>query len=614
RIGTLVSLQTLALDTSDAKVMQQVTNEREKITLRVASFDEKALDEQLLAASTLTDEDLRKWLDGKNDGEKNRMSAFDLPRAQLRFGALLLALGQFDPEQWKEDVLKDFAVGDDQLKNQYEQEKAARFKTEVAGEFKPFEDPDVKLVLTRLVQAEQVMNHVLAKVREKQVEVMKPANDELAATQSERGTFEGHLAELKNQLTDKPDDQALKEQLRDQELAVEAKKLAVTTAETALKEARVSFDFPKAFTEVTQGKQGFVQKAMEALKTAEDLKDLDALGLDLGQWAQSMRGTQMQNKGDLGFAPGRTTKAVVVFQATEVEPRPLKPWETLKPLVAGAYWSEQAKTQAEAKKKTMEDALLRLAKEKMPEKVTEIEGKRESRIDEKLTEWRTKTEASIADAEKVLAKPNLGSQPKAAYQAALDGYKAQLAASESKRKEFETEIQKAIDTEIADEAKKHYKDVLDAAAAEAGWTVADVGPYQRDLQRKSRFDKAYDPAVVFLFRSHSELKDGESTGVLADPTARRYYAAVCAKVEPMVNDDVTRRDFEMLRTGNGMFSFADLQAMVAYRQAFTHEALEKRYEFKTAVGTQKVPDVPQKAEDKKADDKKADDKKADDKK
>ena len=619
RIGTYMKLQSLALDSGEAKVLAQVTKDREKLTLRVATFDEKKLEEQLKAGATLTDAELEKWLEGKDEREKMQIQIYDLPRAQLRFGALMLA--DFDPEQWKDDYLKDFTVADDQLQSYYQQDKD-RFKIKgadgAADDWKPFEDPAVKAELTRVVQAEQVMNRILAAIREKQTAELKPTNDALAAAQAEQAEAAKAKAELEQKIVDKkvaieakekelagkPADTDLQTALAnlqkekkalDEELfamagVAPAKDAMVKAVQDGLKDARANFDFPKLFAELTKDKKGFVQKAMTELKNADELKDLDAKGLELGlgTWPQPARGTSLQNKGDIAFGPARTSTAVLLFQAVEVDPKPRKSWDKLKPLVEGAYWTEQAKKQAEDKKKLMEEALLRLAKAKMPEKIAEIEGKRQSRIDEKVAEWEKRNQDGIAEADKVLAKAGLGQQATTAWTRKRTALQAELGLKTQRVTEFTAEVGKAIDAEIADEAKKHHHAVLDAAAAEAGFTVADWGPHLRDLSREPRFDKAYDQTVVFLWRGNSELKVEESTGLLQDFANRRWHVAVASKVEPMTKADVTRRDFESLRTGDGRASYADQQVFAALGQAFTREAIEKRYDLKRPVGEQEV--------------------------
>ncbi|MFY9343681.1 MAG: hypothetical protein WAT39_14390 [Planctomycetota bacterium] len=613
RIGTYVKLQTLALDATEARVLQQVTSDREKITLRVASFDEKKLEEQLKAASTLSEEDLRKWFDGKSEPEKRMMQAFDPPLVELKFAALLLAEGQFDPEQWKDGYLKDFTVGDDQLKGLYEQEKEHRFKLET-GEFKPADDAAVKTELTRLCQAEHVMNQLMAAVRTRQIEGLKKETDEVARTQGELGTRQQALQEAEARLAtwqaelpgkqkalaDKPDDATLKEavsKLAETIAATEnevfaakdvvpAAKEAVKVAEAALQAARSAFDFEKAVRELAVDKAGFVFKATAGKKTGEEMKDLEAL--ELGKWPLAIQGAGLRSKGDLGYMPARTTKAVAIYQAVDVDTTPLKPWDKLKPLAEGAYWTETAKKQAEDKKKAMDEALLRLAKAAIPDKVTEIEGKKQARIDEKLTAWETATQAALTKAEKQLTDLAPGTQMHTAWQQEAERKRAELARKDAQRTLFESEVTKLVETEVAAEAKKVYKDVLDQAAAEVGFTAAPVGPFARDLlEREPRADKKYDPDVVFLWRSHGKLKEGEATVVGTDFANRRHHAAVCAKVEPLAPTDVSRRDFESLRTGDGGVSFASQQADLAYRQAFTVEAVETRYQLQRPVGLQR---------------------------
>jgi hypothetical protein len=608
RIGTYVRLQTLALDDTDARVLHYVTSDREKITLHVASFDEKKAEETLKQGKTLTDEEIRAWIDGKSERDKMMMQAYDLPRAALRFGALLLA--EFDAEQWKDGYLKDFTVSDDQLKNLYTVERDTRFKPAGQAEATPFDDAAVKAELTKIVQAEHVMNQVRGALVTKLNDAIKPLSDEQARAQSDSAAAETSLHELEQkameqkaivdakekELAAKPGDEALqkaleaaKAELQATESArfqakekVPALKSAVTAADTALQEARAKFDFVAAFTELTKDKKGAVTKVPEGehagTKNAEELKDLDALGLGLGTWPTSVQGTSLRAKGDLAFAPARTSKAVILYQATDTEPRPLKPWDKLKPLAEGAYWTEQAKKLGEDKKKLMEEALLRLAKESMAARVAEIEGQKQKRLDDKVADWETKTQAAIAKAEKTLRDLPLGTKMHEQWQQELTTRRAELAQKEQRRQGFDAEVTKAIADEIATEAKKFYKDVLDKAAAEAGFTVADLGPYPRDLQqREPRFDKAFDPPIVFLWRGQSNLKEGEATGMLQDTTNRAWHVAVCIKVEPLGADDVARRDFESLRTGNGQASFASTQSYLAYRTAFTMKAIEARY-------------------------------------
>lgn len=594
RIGNLVRLQTLAVDSSDARVLAKVIEDKEKITVRVASFDEKALEEQLKAAGGVSDEDLRTWLDGKTPAEKAMMQVFDTNRVALRIGAAMLEA--FDPAQWQDEALKDFAAGEEMLKRVYEQEKATRFKTETDGEWKPFEDEAVKAELTKLLQAEQVMNHLLGKLRERLNESMQAVNEELKKNQGEFGTAQNAVNVAKQKLAQNPEDAAAKEELRLAEEVLPAKEAARKAAEEAAKSARAAFDFKAAFDELTkdaagQPKAGFVQREFTEKRNGEQLKDVESADLGLGEWPLAVQATYLRDVGAIANMPGRTSKAVVIYQVADVEVQPLKPWDQLKPLLEGAYFTEKAKADAEAKKKTLEEALLRLAKAKMPEKITEIEGRRTGEVDKRITEWKAKLDADIADAEETLAKTKPGMQSHKAWQTKLAALQAELADQESKRKLVDDEVGKELEAEINTQAKKFYGEVMAEAAAEAGFTVAEFGPYSRELAQRPRFDKAFDPAVVYVWQNHSDLEVGAATDVEQDRTNRRWVVAACLAEAPLTAADVTRREFEMLRTQFG-FSFADQQAFEAYQQAFTKKALEARYDYKAAVGTQEVPSAP----------------------
>jgi hypothetical protein len=615
RIGTWLRLQTLALDTTDARVMAKLTKGKEKITLRVASIDEKELEASMKAASPIAEADLDAWFAGKSDPEKMQMQAFDLPRVELRFGALLFGEGQFDATQWQDAWLKDFTVTDEQLQKYYAAERDTRFKLEGDNQWKPFDDAAVKAELTALAQAEHVMNQLLGEVKSKLGEVLRPLDEEITRTQqalaaaetavgeasAKVATHELDLAKKTEELAAKPDDQALKDAIAKVQTDLDAAKTeaqaakeklpplatAVEAATQAQKDARANFDFPAAFTALTAGKTGFVQKAITGTKTAEELKDLDALGTELGQWPLSAQGAQLAAKGDLCQFVGRTSKAVILYQATAAEPRPLKPKEQLQALVAGAYWTEKARTEAQERKKKMDEALLRLAKEKIADKVAEIEAKQQSRVDEKLAEWEKKTTDAIAAAQATIATLQPGTQARASWESELAVKQAELARRDATKQRFETEVKRAIDSEIAVAAKEHYGAVIDAAAAEAGFTVAEFGPLSREVSQEPRFDKNHDPTVVHLMRVSSNLKAGESTAVMQDFANRRWHFAVCTKVEPLQPSDVSRRRFEQERSGGGYNSFATQQAAEALRQSFTLKALEARYDLQRPVGEQR---------------------------
>ncbi|MCA8973494.1 MAG: hypothetical protein KDC98_02175 [Planctomycetes bacterium] len=588
RIGTLVRLQSLALDNSEASILERIKTDREKITFHVATFDEKALDEQLKAVGGMSKEDLRAWLDAKDKGEQTRLGVFDTNQVALRMGALLFA--EFDRSQWSES-LDGFEIGDEERKRVYGFERE-RFKNE-DGTYKPEDDETVVAELNMLLETEKVMQDILTKITEQRGEFVKEVNDERQRCNTEYFTTQNEVSVLEKKIADNPEDTAAVEELAQKKEVLIARENEKKAAEEAANQRLGEFDFPAAFAELTKDKAGIVQRAFTEKRKEAELKDLEANDIGLGEWGAARNATFHRQKGDMCFRAQRTTKAAMIYQVTDILVQPLKPDDELQPLLEGAYFTEKAKEQATAAKEKLEAALLRLAKAKIPEKVSELEGSRQQRIDDKVTEWETKMAADIAAAEQALAETRPETRARAEWEANLGTLQAMQAKKADRIVEFEKAVDVALEEEIAAEARKVHKDVLDEAAAEAGFTVTDVGPLPRDVQSRPRFDKRYDPTTVFLFRNHSELDEGEATGVVQDVTNRRWQAAFCAAVEPLTDSDVERREFEQVRKGYGFAnsSYASLQAGMAYSQAYTLEAIKQRYQVESPAGTQVVDDL-----------------------
>lgn len=630
RIGVFMRLQTLAFNCGDAEVMRQVLLHQEKITFKVATYDEKARQDEMKETSELTDDDLKKWLEDQNDMQKGRMNAFDLPTVQLRFAALLWSEGNFKPEEFADGVLEGYTVTDDQLKTYYDAEKEF-FKIEApkkdpkedpkdedpeeqdpeeqdpeengADEYRPFEDEAVKAELTRMVQAERVMMDLNTKIKAAQLAFVQPKTDAVAEAQNAnneaQGSFQKAAKEkygierrLKAKETELSKDaenaelktavETLKTELAaatDAHTAAEGNatqmKTALEAAQKAEDDARTNFDFAAEFDKLVEGKSGFVHKALDKQVSAEDLKDLDALGLDLGHWERSMVATSMRSVGSIGNGPGRTHKAAIIYQSQAMEARPLKPWDDLKTLVQDAYWTEKAVAEGREKTKAMTEALLKLGKEKIADFIAEGEKERQGRIDKMVADWEAEVNADIVKAGEMLNTPNFSSKLVKAWQTKLDRKQRELDGKKDRINMFGLTVGREIDNEVAEEAKKHYGDVLDAAAAECGYKVVEVGPHPRVLNQRPRFADAFDKTIVYVFQNHQDMDEGESAGPVTDMAERRSHVIACTKVVPMTAADITRRDFERRRK-----FFLQWQVRNGQQQAFTKAALEARYQVK----------------------------------
>ncbi|MFT4511743.1 MAG: hypothetical protein ACI89X_002178 [Planctomycetota bacterium] len=620
RVGMYVRLQMLALDTSDAEVMRQTLLHQEKVSFKVATYDESARQAEMKEKSELTDEDLKKWLDEQSDFQKGRMSAFDLPTVKLRFAALLWAEGHFNPEEWAEGVLADYPLTDDQLKTYYEADKAYFLVEGKDDEYREFDDETVRAELTRMVQAERVVLDLNTKLKAAQLAVVQPLSDTVATNQNEFNTAQqdtrtamktkalkerelvGKEAELEKDAENaellasvaalKAELEPMKVALTEAELVETAKKTALETAQAAEEAGRVGFDFVTEFNKLVEGKSGFVHKATEGQVTAEALQDLDALkgedglSLDLGHWERSMVATSLRSVGGIGNGPGRTYKASMVYQALEMEAQPLKAWDDLKPLCEDAYYTEKAVAEGREKITAMTETMLRLGKEKIPEFLAEREAERQGRIDTMVSDWETGVNEDIAKSQEMLKTPNLGTKATQDWQSKLTTKQAELGGKVTRVEMFGKQIEAEIESEVKEEATKHFTEVLDAAAKEVGYTVTEFGPFPRHLTQRPRFDEDYDKTVVYTFLHHSEMKAGDAVGPVTDTAERRSHVITCKVVEPLEAVDVTRREFEQRRK-----IFLGLQQRNGQQQAFTKEALEARYQVKRPAEKTVEPDA-----------------------
>jgi hypothetical protein len=604
RVGTYQRLQALAADTSDAEVMRKVLRNQKKAAYKVAQWDAAKRQEEMIAASEMTDEELKAWLDEKPEAEQRRMGVFDLPRVKLRFAAVVLGEGQFDASQWADGALKDFEVADDQLRSIYDQD-LERWTEPDAEEPRSFDDEAVKAECLAVAQADKVMNDLNTQIKAQLDEAAKPfvekvteakadlesAEEARSKTLQDKLTREKVLVKAEEALAEKPEDAALKAAVEtakaesqaaaDADFAEEQRlrqmEAGVETAGEAVTKARLEFDFAGAFAKLTEGKTGFVVKEDAELRTSEELSNLDELGLDLGRWSTANLAASLTDAGALGFGPGRTSKGTILYQALACDPTPLKAWDDLKPLIQAGFFSKKADDEAVEKNKLIRETLIRLAKERMPEFVKEKQDGRQGRIDEQLSEWETATNADITKAEQTLATPGLGERARKIWQSRLDAKKTELAGREGKLTSLQANVDRDIENEINAEATKYYKDVLDAAAAECGYEVLEIGPLPRKLSSRPRFDQDYDDVTVYVFRYQAELDEGVAVGPIYQSRTSRVI--VCTKVEDMESSDVTRREFELLRK-----NFALRQMSGVMGSAFTQEALAERYHLEKPVG------------------------------
>jgi hypothetical protein len=293
RVGNYVMLNAAGVDVSDAAALRQLLegDQQKKLSVRVATFDMKALEKALDQKGDISEDDVKKWMEGKSDDEKTRLEVFDTNRVSLALG--VLRFDAFDAAQWTEE-LKDFVVGDQQKQMIYKQE-IDRFKDD-KGKSKPMDDADVVAQIEKLVKVDEVLNKLQQKIRDAQNETLKPLIEEQSRNFQEKFQAQQAREEAKAKSEAEPQNEELKNTFREADNRFIAMENAAKASEQKLADARKAFDFRAKWTEMTKDKAGVSLQEVTGLKNAKELKDLAAI--DLGEWKTPERATSLRGEID----------------------------------------------------------------------------------------------------------------------------------------------------------------------------------------------------------------------------------------------------------------------------------------------------------------------------
>lgn len=592
RIGNFVLLESLGVARSDAAVMEQLREDREKITLKVATFDMKALEERLKAESPATEEQLRAWLEAKDEAEKGRLQVYDTNRVSMLVGLARYDGEQaFDPAQWTAE-LENFEVGEERRRQLYNELREVRFKKE-DDTYREFEDAEVTAELTTIAQVDEVLNKVLQKVLEANREALKPLSDELMETLQARARAQQDADAARAEAEAAPEDEEKQAAARQAEERLESDKRAADEAQAALDRARAGFDFRAAFEAQVKGEDGALKSGFEVaevtgLKNAKELEDLSGIGL--GTWKSPTAATNLQRKGDIMRVPGKAEHGGFLLMITDIEVRPLRPWPELQESLEEAWFIEKAKEVGGEQKKKLEEELKRLAREQVPEEVAAIEQKQEPQVEERFAAWEAARKQELEKAERMLAEVPPGTEPAAAWQQERDRLVALLEAKEEERARIAEAVQKEIEAEVAELLRKQYGKVFEAAVAATGFEVETIGPYDRRLAETHAPEFRYERfprTVLYLWRMPdppvADLDEGEATDILEDVQERRWQIALCTAEEPLTEADIPRRSFAAAQRTFGWFRMRQ-----AIAQSFTLDALKQRYKYIDPVAEQRA--------------------------
>jgi hypothetical protein len=625
RIATFLRVQALATDTTDAALSKDLLRGLELITFSVASLDARKLEEELKQAPP-TDEALQAWLDGLPAAEQD---AYRHATNLVAIDAMGFLLDQFDAAEWNAELAgKEY--GDATLRQRYDLDKEAQYrkpeqqggegrgegdgeKKEKGGPRDAQQDPqapqkppeqapqqpvdlpkppgdqpedryqkfeDVRARVLATLQAEDVLRALWTRVQERLQAHLQPAIDARNAAAEAEQQVQNRLTDAEQKLAAKPEDADAKTAVEAAKQELETKRSARTEAERALDAARGSFSALAVFGELTAGRKGVATHSVPEPAAVDGLRELGPFGT----WANPAAAAALTTAGDLSTLVQATAKGVFEFQVTKLQERPRRPFAEIKEQLLTDYYKKQANEQAKQKGATLEAALLRLGKQARTEQVAKIEATKETEIARKFDEWKAKLEADLAKAQQALAAlPAASRLHRAELTKRVESLQGQLGKADERRAEFSKEVDQELEKKVAAEAKLAYAEVLEAAAAEAGFAVATIGPHRRTLAQEPRFQHRYPEATRYLFgastggdepKQVSQLEKGDVTPLLEDATNRTWHLAVVTDVAKGSVADLTRRELLSARE-----QIAGLRMTAAIGQSFTIDALKQAYHY-----------------------------------
>ncbi len=576
RISTFLRLCSFAADASDARIADDLVRGMKKLTLRVATLDKKAL-EETLKTTEVTDDQLREWLAGLSDADKQPYQ--DTNRVALRIAGLKLA--DFDDAAFAAElagkVYDEVAISD-----RYNLDREVLFRREKKEGEDPPQDPYVPLddvrgqVLKRL-KAEDVLRTIADRLQGALATQLQPLVDARTEKSKDVARLREAQVAADKAAAEKPDDVTLKDAAAAAKAAKEAGEQAVKDANAAVDAARASFDMLAALPQVTTGK--LVTVSIPETKNADELKDLP----EFGTWEASWSAPSVDLVGDFGPRVQNTKAGAFLFQVAAAVKSPLKDFDKIRDQLREGYYKAKADELAKERRTKFEAALERLAKASKQTEIDAVEAEHQTALQKRFDEWKTAQQAALDKARQM--RQSLEKDPNSiAYKQWLAKFEAiekALADPEAHRKVLDTELRAETDGKIKKLVRGAHASVLDAAAAEAEFVVETVGPYRKDLDRQPRFQDAYPARVRFLFGNQTvkDLELNAASDVLEDFTNRAHHLAVMEKIEPGTLEDITRRDILAARD-----TFVSKARGGAVAQSFTIDALRKGWGYRRADG------------------------------
>ncbi len=572
RISTFLRMFAFAADTSDAELAEKLAKDMKVLTMKVATLDKKAIEDQLKTVE-VSDDDLKTWLGGLSDAEKQPYQ--DTNRVGVKAAGVKLT--GFDPTVFATE-LGDKQYDDAAVEARYNLDREIYFRKEVKeGEAAPA-DPyvplaEVKDTLILRLKAEDALKVVIEKLRAQMGESLLAAVDARNVLVKALAAARAAQADADKLSVEKPDDAALKTDAAAKKTAVEGAEAAHKVADAAVDTARRAFDLEAALAKATTAKLTIA--AAPEPKNADGLKDLP----EFGPWDASWSAASIDLPGDICARVQNTKAGVFLFQVLDVVKTPLKEFTAIKDKLKEDYYKKKADEQGKATLTKFEDALKRLAREAKKADIDKMEADLVTDVTKRFDDWKAKADADLAKAQAMLVtlEKDKDSRPYKRWQAELERVERERNDADQKRKTIEADLRKEVDGKIAELVKTTRTSVMIAAATEAGLTVETLGPVRKDADAQPRFQEDRPARERFLLSNQAikQLKEGESSDALEDFTNRAHHMVTMEKIELGSVAMLTRRELVAARSG-----FASERAGRAVLQSFSLDALKKGWGYR----------------------------------
>jgi len=420
---------------------------------------------------------------------------------------------------------------------------------------RPFDE--VKEAIVKKLQVNHVLRAWRKQLDAKVAAHMQPAFDARYAVTEALTKAEKEQAEAQKKAGESKDDKELAAALEAAKKAVETQKKAYEAADEVVKQRLESFDFKAAVESLA--KVAVVFASVDEPKFAEDLKELPA---DLGTWNGSFAATSVAKSGEIHSSVQDVEKGAFLLRVTDLKERPFKEFAEIKDDLRVHFYTDKADKEGEEKKEKFEKALERLSREKGKDAIAEIEKKQTEQLKEKVDKWRADLQQKVDDYTSRLAQSQEGDWRHKKLKEKRDALQVKLNGEKEFSKKTKEALEKTTKDEIKDVEKKHYQEVLAAAAKEGGFELVEVGPYSKKLDQTPRFENGRSKLVQFLFSKPElmDMEEGKATDILEDKTERRICLAVCTKVGKAKSTSITRRQW--MEKQEGMTIFAMRQRMI----------------------------------------------------